>query len=130
MWGLGVSKESLGLELEPGIVERAARARGVRGSRRGGRQNFKGRGCVVPLLADGIGLRVFLPCAGWAAVEGEDFHDAGADHGSRWVAVLGGEMAVKRLAAGSMGYGRTFYADESEDLAYLKQLARDWHKGR
>ena len=32
---------------------------------------------------------------------------------------------MKRLAAGSMGYGRTFYADEAEDLAYLKQLAKE-----
>jgi hypothetical protein len=31
----------------------------------------------------------------------------------------------KRLAAGSMGYGRTFYPDDPEDLAYLKQLAKD-----
>ena len=31
----------------------------------------------------------------------------------------------KRLAAGNMSYGRTFYADEPEDLAYLKQLAKD-----
>jgi hypothetical protein len=31
----------------------------------------------------------------------------------------------KRLAAGSMGYGRTFYPDEPEDLAYLKQLAKE-----
>jgi len=29
----------------------------------------------------------------------------------------------KRLAAGNMGYGRTFYADE--DLAYLKQVAKE-----
>ena len=31
----------------------------------------------------------------------------------------------KRLAAGNMGYGRTFYPDEPEDLAYLKQLAKE-----
>jgi hypothetical protein len=31
----------------------------------------------------------------------------------------------KRLAAGSMGYGRRFYPDEPEDLAYLKKLAKD-----
>jgi hypothetical protein len=31
----------------------------------------------------------------------------------------------KRLAAKSMGCGRTFYADEPEDLAYLKQLAKE-----
>lgn len=31
---------------------------------------------------------------------------------------------AKRQAAKSMGYGRTFYADEPEDLAYLKQLAK------
>ena len=27
--------------------------------------------------------------------------------------------------AGNMGYGRTFYADEPEDLAYLRQLAKE-----
>ena len=32
---------------------------------------------------------------------------------------------MKRLAAGNMGYGRTFYPDEPEDLAYLKQLAKE-----
>ena len=31
----------------------------------------------------------------------------------------------KRLAAGSMFCGRTFYPDEPEDLAYLKQLAKE-----
>lgn len=31
----------------------------------------------------------------------------------------------KRLAASNMGYGRSFYADEPEDLVYLKQLARE-----
>lgn len=31
----------------------------------------------------------------------------------------------RRLFASSMGYGRTFYADEPEDLAYLKQLAKE-----
>ncbi len=29
------------------------------------------------------------------------------------------------LFSGNIGYGRTFYADEPEDLAYLKQLAKD-----
>ena len=31
----------------------------------------------------------------------------------------------KRLAASNMGYGRTFYADEPQDLAYLKQVAKE-----
>ena len=31
----------------------------------------------------------------------------------------------RRLAAGNMGYGRTFYPNEPEDLAYLKQLAKE-----
>ena len=30
-----------------------------------------------------------------------------------------------RLFASNMGYGRTFYADEPEDLAYLKKLAKE-----
>ena len=32
---------------------------------------------------------------------------------------------MKKLAAKSMGYGQTFYADDPEDLAYLKQLAKE-----
>jgi hypothetical protein len=31
----------------------------------------------------------------------------------------------KNLFASNIGYGRTFYADEQEDLAYLKKLAKD-----
>jgi hypothetical protein len=31
----------------------------------------------------------------------------------------------RKLFSSSIGCGRTFYADESEDLAYLKQLAKD-----
>jgi len=31
----------------------------------------------------------------------------------------------KRIASGNVGYGRTFYADEPEDLAYLKKLAKE-----
>ena len=27
--------------------------------------------------------------------------------------------------SGNMGYGRTFYPDEPEDLAYMKKLAKD-----
>ena len=42
---------------------------------------------------------------------------------------FGGERGImakgKRLAAKSMGYGRTFYPDDPEDLAYLKQLAKE-----
>ena len=34
-------------------------------------------------------------------------------------------MAKRKLAAENMGYGRTFYADDAEDLAYLKKLAKD-----
>lgn len=30
-----------------------------------------------------------------------------------------------KLFASTMGCGRTFYADEPEDLAYLKKLAKD-----
>ena len=30
-----------------------------------------------------------------------------------------------KLFSSSMGYGRTFYADEVEDLAYLKRLAKE-----
>ena len=31
----------------------------------------------------------------------------------------------RRLFASSMSSGRTFYADEPEDLVYLKKLAKD-----
>ena len=43
------------------------------------------------------------------------------------VRIWGGEKMSKgkRLASGNMGYGRTFYPDEPEDLAYLKQLAKE-----
>jgi len=34
-------------------------------------------------------------------------------------------MSKRKLAAGNMGSGRTFYPNEPEDLAYLRQLARE-----
>ena len=34
-------------------------------------------------------------------------------------------MSKRRLSAGNMGYGRTFYPNEPDDLAYLKRLAKD-----
>lgn len=34
-------------------------------------------------------------------------------------------MRKKKLASRNMGYGRAFYADEPEDLAYLKHLAKE-----
>jgi hypothetical protein len=34
-------------------------------------------------------------------------------------------MTKHKLFASGTGYGRTFYADEPEDLAYLKQLAKE-----
>jgi hypothetical protein len=32
---------------------------------------------------------------------------------------------MRKQCAGNVVYGRTFYADEPEDLAYLKKLAKD-----
>ena len=36
-----------------------------------------------------------------------------------------GVRTGRKIFASAMGYGRTFYADEPEDMAYLKQLAKD-----